>query len=266
MDLSSDLAEWSHSEASTCSKALTCSKWAPDSQWCTQPLRVRGRHAAGQAGQVECCTAAPLVAFPNTSLSHNDWSLACYFCHLVISMACLGSQWLYMRSACPQPFFLRTNWTSLPLALSNPLFPKLLATWGVELDFSLPTSSRLKVMRKTVDHGEMSILPILPHLPWLRGISLENFVSCVSYCWWLFGHLWFELSLKKHMAPDSAMLQIWNFPMLKDLTDEIWFSVPLFIDRQNNKWCLVFQQRHSFYSVIQWRMCCCLCCRFLFYL
>lgn len=49
-----------------------------------QPLRVRGHPAANQSRRVECCTAATLDAFPNTSLSHDDRSLACYFCHLVV--------------------------------------------------------------------------------------------------------------------------------------------------------------------------------------
>lgn len=93
-------------------------------------FRVRGHCAARPAGQVECCTAAPLVAFPNTSLSHDNQSLACYFRHLVISMACLGSQWLWVWRACPQPFFLRTSSTSLPLALSDSLFPKLLLSYS----------------------------------------------------------------------------------------------------------------------------------------
>ena len=40
----------------------------------------------------------------NTSLSHNDRSLACYFRHLVISMACLGSRWLSVESLSPALF------------------------------------------------------------------------------------------------------------------------------------------------------------------
>ena len=148
----------SPSEASTYPKTWTCSEQALDSQWCTQPFRVRGHHAARPTGQVECCTAAPLVAFPNTSLSHDNRSLACSFRHLVISMACLGSQWLWVWSACPQPFFLRTSLTSLPLALSDSLFPKLLLSyWEVELNFSLLTSSQLRVTRKAVDCHEVSI-------------------------------------------------------------------------------------------------------------
>lgn len=39
------------------------------------------------------------------------------------------------------------------------------ATWGTKLSSSLPTSSQLKVMRKTIDHDEDVHLPVLPSLP-----------------------------------------------------------------------------------------------------
>lgn len=70
--------------------------------------------------------------------------------------------------------------------------------------------------------------------------------------------------LKGTYGPRFFNATDWDFLMLRDLTDEIWFSQPLFIYCQNNKWCLVFQQRRSFYSATQWRMCRCLCCRFYF--
>ena len=56
------------------------------------------------------------------------------------------------------------------------------ATWEVELNFSLLTSSQLRVIRKAVDHSEVSIFSILCHLPCLTGISPGNFVSYISYC------------------------------------------------------------------------------------
>ena len=124
----SDLAKWSPSGASTFAKTWTCSEQALDSQWCTQPFRVRGHRAARPAGQVECCTAAPLVAFPTPPYptTIGRW-------HAI--SATLSSQWLvwglggWVWRACPQPFSLRTSSTSLPLALSDSLFPKLLLSY-----------------------------------------------------------------------------------------------------------------------------------------
>lgn len=153
-----------------CSKAWTCSEWALDSQRSMQPLRVRGHHAANQPRQVECCTAAPLVAFSNTFLSHDDRSLASYFCHLVILV--WGLSGCVCGKTISSPFFfsgqaqLHFLWPYQTLCFQN----RYSATWGVKLNSSLPTSSQLKVMRKTMDHGVDVHLPVLPSLPWLRGI------------------------------------------------------------------------------------------------
>lgn len=120
-----------------CSKAWTCSEWALDFQCCMQPLRVRGHCAANQPRQVECCTAAPLVAFSNTFLSHDDRSLASYFCHLVILV------WGLSGYACGEtissPFLLRTSSTSLPLALIKPFVSKTVTQPLGELN-SIPPS------------------------------------------------------------------------------------------------------------------------------
>lgn len=104
--------------------------------------------------------------------------------------ATLSSQWLVWGlsgSECgepvPSPFFsgqvrLRFLWP-----YQTPCFQNCYsATWEVELNFSLPTSSQLRVIRKAVDRGEVSIFSILSHLPCLTGISPGNFVSCISYC------------------------------------------------------------------------------------
>lgn len=116
-EFSSDLAAWSRSEGLTRSTAWTRSEWTPDSQWCMQPLRVRGHHAANQTRQVECRTAALWLHFPTppcpTMLAR--W-------HAVPATL----SYLCVWRACPQCCFLRTSSTSLPPALSNPLFPKLL--------------------------------------------------------------------------------------------------------------------------------------------
>lgn len=129
------------------------------------PLKVSHR-AVSQLGQVECGRAAPLVAFPNTFLSHDDQLLACYFCHLVVSMACLGSQWLCMWRACPVLFFsgqaqLHFLWPYQALCFQNCYS----ATWGVELESSFPTSSQPKIMRKTIDQVKRSISPFSASLP-----------------------------------------------------------------------------------------------------
>lgn len=131
-----------------------------------QPLGGRGHEAATQAEQWN-------VAFPNTSLSHDDRSLACYFCHLVISMACLGSQWLWVWRALSPVLSSQDRLDFTSSGLINPWFPKLslshLGSWTWLLPPLAPASSQLKVMRKTIDRAEMSALPILPSRPWLRG-------------------------------------------------------------------------------------------------
>lgn len=156
-----------------CSKAWTHSEWGPDSQCCRQPLRVRGHRAVNQRRQVEHCTAAPLAAFSNTFISHDAQSLASYLCHLVILV------WVLSGCACGKtissPFFsffpsgqaqLHFLWCYQTLCFQN----RYSTTWGVKLNSSLPTSSQLKVMRKTIGPGEDVGLPVLPSLPWLRGI------------------------------------------------------------------------------------------------
>lgn len=62
-------------------------------------LGVRGHPAVNQTGQVECGPAAPLVAFPDTSLSHDDRALTAV-------SATLSSQWLvggFNGCACGEP-------------------------------------------------------------------------------------------------------------------------------------------------------------------
>lgn len=127
------------------SKAGTCSEWAPDFQCCMQPLRVRGHRAVSQMGQVECGRAAPRVAFPNTFLSHDEQLLACRFCHLVVSMACLGSQWRCMWRACPVLFFsgqtqLHFLWPYQALCFQNCYS----ATWGLLRPYILPAENNEK--------------------------------------------------------------------------------------------------------------------------
>lgn len=115
--------------------------------WCMQSLGSWGYPAVNQTGQVECGPAAPLVAFPNTSLSHDDRSLACCFCHLVISMASRGFQWLCMWRACPQSLSPGSGQAQLhflqpyqTLCFQNCYS----ATWGIKLDFFFPPSSSRK--------------------------------------------------------------------------------------------------------------------------
>lgn len=140
MEFSSDLAERSHSEALTRPTAWTCSKWAPDSQWCMQPLGVRGHRAANQPRQVECRTAAAWLRFPTPPyprMAAGQHAVSATLSHLCV--------W----RACPQCFFLRTSSASLPLALSSPLFPKLLIShlggWTQLLPpYILPAKSKEK--------------------------------------------------------------------------------------------------------------------------
>lgn len=86
--------------------------------------------------------------------------------------ATLSPEWLVWGlcgSACGEPvpssffFPLRTSSTSLPLALSNPLFPKLLLSHlGGGTHSSFPTSPQLKAMRKPVTVARVSLLPPPP--------------------------------------------------------------------------------------------------------
>lgn len=102
-EFSSGLAGLSHSQSSMHSQAWTCSEWAPDSQGCMQPLRVRGPpcHQPVRAGGVlHSCTP---VTFPNTSWSHDDRSLACYFCRVVIIVC--GLDGCACRGLLSNPFF-----------------------------------------------------------------------------------------------------------------------------------------------------------------
>lgn len=154
--ISRGLAKWSHSVALTRCKAWTCSEWAPDFQCRMQPLKVRGHHAVNHMGQVECGSAAPLVAFPDTSLSHDDRSLACYFCHLVVSMACLGSRWLCLWRA--RPILVFSGQAQLHFLCpyqASPVFPKLLLS---HLGNTVPAENN----EKNNWPGEMSISPLSP--------------------------------------------------------------------------------------------------------
>lgn len=113
-------------------------------------------HAAPQGQRPSCCQSdkaggmshsCTLVAFPNTSLSHNACTLACCSCHLVI-LVCV-------ESLSPVLFSQdKLNFTSSRLI--EPFVSKIVnqATWGVELNSTLPISSQLKVMRKTIAHSE----------------------------------------------------------------------------------------------------------------
>lgn len=142
------------SEASACSEAGTCAEWAPDCQRCVQPLGVRGRLAVNQTRQVECRPAAPLVAFPDTSLSHDDLSLACCFCHLVISMACLRSQWLCMWRACPRSFFSQDKLNFTSSGLIKPFVSKIVTQPLWELNLTPPSLHPLKVTGTIMERGE----------------------------------------------------------------------------------------------------------------
>lgn len=165
-ELSSDLAGRSHSEASVVFQGLSLLRAGPgfpamraaSQRWgppCCQP--------DGAEGVSLSCTSG---CIPDTSLPRDDGWLACCFCHLVSLMACLGTLWLCVWRACPQFFFfspLRTSSTSLPLALSNPLFPKLLLSHlGGGTHSSFPTSPQLKAMRKPVTVARVSLLPPPP--------------------------------------------------------------------------------------------------------
>lgn len=177
--------------------------------------------------QVECCPAAPLVAFPNTSLSHDARSLACCFCHLVVSMA------VHVESLSPALFSQdKLNFTSS--SLIKPFVSKVVTRPLGELNSTPPSLRPPSLMRKQLTPVRVSIFPSSPARQDRDGWPGE-FARCVSDCWWWFGRLRFEPSLKKHMGPDSPTLQMWDFLMLRDLTDEIWCSEPLFIYRQNNK-------------------------------
>ena len=127
-----------------------------------QPLRVRGHPAVNQMGQVECCPAAPLLAFPDTSLSRNDLSLACCFCHLVISMACLRSQWLCMWRACPQSFFSQDKLNFTSSGLIKPFVSKIVTQPLGELNLTPPSLHPLKITGTTMEHGEDVHLPHPP--------------------------------------------------------------------------------------------------------
>lgn len=89
-----------------------------------------------------------------------------------------------------------------------------------------------------------------------------------------FCHLWFRLlatpSLLQAQLKETYGPRFFNAaekaPLLRGLADEMRFSEPLFIDRQNNKQSLLPQQRHSSRSVTRGRMFHCLCCGLLFYL
>jgi hypothetical protein len=81
----------------------------------------------------------------------------------------------------------------------------------------------------------MTTFSIFPGAPGLRGMELLSFFSCISDMLLVAGPFLLQAQLKETYGPRLFYAQIGNFPMLRDLTDEIWFSKPLFIFCQNNK-------------------------------
>lgn len=136
------------------------------------------------------------------------------FCHLVILVK--GFNDLVSRKPVPSTFLsgqaqLIFLWPYQPLSCQNCYLAAGEATWT-----PLSLDSRVECDKKNSGLREGVLLPGLSTLTWHLGIM------------WAF----LDKSLpgpdcKKHMTPllpNSSVLQIYYFPMCKDLTDEIWFS------------------------------------------
>lgn len=162
-------------------------------------LRVSSGQATSWTSLVKCHAAWPWLYFltpPCPMVTAHPHTAH----HLVMLVLRLSSH--TCRDPVPAPF-LRTSSTSLPLALSNSLFPKLLNSHGAEEILALPVCpSTLQVKSSKRKEGGQAMGSFSARQ---AGMGLWNFVFCGSDFWLC--HLCFELSLKKHMAPDSSMPQ-----------------------------------------------------------
>lgn len=181
-----------------------------------------------------------------------------------VTLSCLSQSSAVPRgeSLSPAPFSQdKLNFTSSGLIK---LFVSKIVKqpWGkgeFSLSFSVPPPSELKPAREKVACHLSTGL----RTPALQ--THEAFEFCLLWSRLLAIPSPLQAQLKETYG-SRFFNAIERASLLRGLADEMRFSKPLFVNRQNNKQSLMSQQRHSSCSVTRGRMCHCLCCGLLFYL